>query len=264
VSLDGATAETHEALRGVAGCFRRALEGLEHLVKAGLYVQVIAAGYEGNKHELTRLVDLCAAQRVSSFKVCFVHPAGRAKNLPLIDREEAAAIDARMAERVKDAGMHYCSSLPPALQSVTQIITSCTFSSRCNITSSLGILADGTITVCGMGRHATDFRFGNLAQDDVADVWKNHATLKLLREGIPDRLQGICGRCIVRSACQGYCRLENEDVTLRTFFDPFPRCAEMDRLNRFPQSRIVDRSPTPAVAVARERDRPGAPYLSAT
>lgn len=251
VSIDGANAETHEALRGIEGCFRKALEGLEHLVRAGLDVQVIAAAYEGNKSELPRIMDMCASKGANSFKVCFVKPVGRGKNLPLISLEESLDLDKQLAEHAKSVvGMQYYSSLPVALKSVTHIMDSCALRSRCNITSTLAILADGTITICGMGRYADDFRFGKLGEDKLAEVWVTHPTLKLIREGIPSRLHGICGRCVARSACLGHCRLENEDVTLDSFFDPFPKCADSEKLGLFPKSRIVERSDVEAKSVA--------------
>jgi MoaA/NifB/PqqE/SkfB family radical SAM enzyme len=74
VSIDGAEAQTHEALRGVPGCFRKALDGLEHLVQAGINVQVIAAAYEDNKDELPRIIELAAGKGANSFKACFVNP----------------------------------------------------------------------------------------------------------------------------------------------------------------------------------------------
>jgi radical SAM protein with 4Fe4S-binding SPASM domain len=90
-----------------------------------------------------------------------------------------------------------------------------------------------------MGRYMKDFRFGKLGQDSLTDVWMNHPTLAVIREGIPKRLQGICARCVLRSACLGHCRLENENVTLEHFFDPYPKCVSAEELGLFPASRLI-------------------------
>ncbi len=250
VSVDGAKAETHEALRGIDGCFDKALEGLDYLVRAGLNVQVIAAGYEGNKNELPRTMDMATARGAKSFKVCFIHATGRAKSLPRIAFDESLGIDQQLAEHARSTGIRYCSSVPVALKSVTHIMDSCALSGRCSIASTVALLSDGTITICGMGRYASDFRFGRLGEDDLATVWMTHPTLDLIRKGIPSRLGGICGRCILRSACLGYCRLENESVTLDDLFAPFTRCAEMDERGLFPKGRTVERSNLEAESIA--------------
>lgn len=241
VSLDGACAETHEALRGIPGCFNRAVKGLEYLTGAGLNVQVIAAAYHGNKSELPRVIDLAGAKGAASFRVCFIHAVGRARNLPLIGLEESLEIEQQLAEHAQSVGIRYCSSVPPVLRSVTCIMRTHALNGRCNITSALAILSDGTITICGMGRHAKDFRFGKLDEDDLAEIWQNHPTLTLIREGVPSRLKGVCSRCIMRSACLGYCRLENEDITLDHLFDPFPLCTMAEKLGLLPETRLVNR-----------------------
>jgi radical SAM protein with 4Fe4S-binding SPASM domain len=93
-----------------------------------------------------------------------------------------------------------------------------------------------------MGRYANDFQFGKLGRDDLAELWVNHPSLQFIRNGIPTQLGGICGRCVMRWACLGCCRLENEYVTLKTLFEPYPLCATMEKLGRFPQGRAVARA----------------------
>lgn len=250
VSLDGARAETHEALRGIEGCFDKAVKGLEYLTAAGLNVQVIAAAYQDNKDELARIIDLAAAKGAGSFKACFIHAVGRARNLALIGLEESLEIEQQLTEHAKSVGIRYCSSVPTVMKSVSCIMQTHALNGRCNITSALALLSDGTITVCGMGRYAKDFRFGKLGEDDLLDIWQNHPTLTLIREGVPSRLKGVCNRCIMRSACLGYCRLENEYITLDHLFDPFRLCEMAEQKGLFPESRLVHRPEPSSAAVA--------------
>ena len=147
VSLDGACAETHEALRGVEGCFDKAVKGLEYLTTAGLNVQVIAAAYQGNKSELPRIIDLAAAKGASSFKACFIHAVGRARNLSLIDLEESLEIEQQLAEHAESVGIRYCSSVPTVLKSVSCIMQTHALNGRCNITSALAIINDCPCTI---------------------------------------------------------------------------------------------------------------------
>jgi radical SAM protein with 4Fe4S-binding SPASM domain len=156
-------------------------------------------------------------------------------------------LDSRLAEHAAARGILYGSSIPVALTSVTRIMRTCALQQRCNITSTLGILPDGTISVCGMGRYLRDFQFGKLGESNLSEIWLTHPTLQLIRQGIPGRLRGICGRCVARSTCLGCCRLENEYTSLETLFDPFPTCAEMEERGLFPKSRMVARIPATAV-----------------
>ncbi len=240
ISIDGANPDTHETCRGISGCFNDTMRGLKYLVNAGVEVQVIVCLFEANKTELPRLMKICAEKGVRTFKMNFINPIGRAKQLSLVGLSEAYKIDAQLVEYASVIGINYCSSIPIALQSVKQMMKTCALNNNCNICSTLGILADGTITICGMGKYVNEFKFGTLGQDSIAEVWMTHPTLKLVRTEIPNRLRGICGCCIFRSNCLGRCRLNNENVTLDSLFDPYWECAEMEKHGLFPKSRIVD------------------------
>jgi radical SAM protein with 4Fe4S-binding SPASM domain len=101
-----------------------------------------------------------------------------------------------------------------------------------------------------MGRYTADYRFGRLDRDDIAQVWTTHSVLRTIRDGIPGKLGGICGRCVARTACYGHCRIDNENATLESFFDPYVTCAQMEKRGRFPESRIVARSLKPVTSSA--------------
>jgi SynChlorMet cassette radical SAM/SPASM protein ScmF len=58
VSLDGANAETHEWVRGVAGCFDATLKGIRNLAEAGLKPQVIMTLMRRNKDQIDAMIQL--------------------------------------------------------------------------------------------------------------------------------------------------------------------------------------------------------------
>lgn len=240
VSIDGADAATHEWFRGVSGCYDIAMHGLENLVRNGLQVQVITSLFTRNQKQLPKLIEMCKAKGVRSFKLNIINPIGRAKRLSQIDLADILIIDKQLAELSQRIGIRYCSPLPPALLGVRNIIKSCALQGRCSINSTIGILHDGTITTCGMGRHAGDFRYGMLDKDSIAEVWSENPTLKKIRTEIPSKLRGICGRCIFRSQCLGHCRLNNEEVKESGLCDPFWICREMDKRGLFPTSRVYE------------------------
>lgn len=242
VSLDGANEETHEKFRRVRGCFHDAVRGLEYLIEADLATQVITTLSEENKEEMISLMDICASKGVKSIKMNLIAPIGRGKELQRVDYNEVLEIDNQLSEYAASVGIGYHSPLPVGIQRVTNIIRHKSLCSRCSINSTLGILSDGTISICGMGRHIEDFRFGKLGEDSIAKVWMTHPVLKLIRARIPDQLQGICGRCIARNSCLGYCRINTEDITVDTLLEPYPVCDKMEKQKSFPKTRIIDDS----------------------
>ena len=105
----------------------------------------------------------------------------------------------------------------------------------------ISILADGTITTCGMGRYAESFCYGKLGEVSVREVCNGHPLIRYMRNSIPARLKGVCGKCVMRSKCLGYCRLNHEDVRPDSLCDPFWMCEEMYQRGKFPETRLVER-----------------------
>lgn len=81
ISLDGATAESHDAFRGVDGAFASALAGIEAAKRAGLSFQINTTITQHNVDELPKMLDLAVALGASAFNPFLLVPTGRGKDL---------------------------------------------------------------------------------------------------------------------------------------------------------------------------------------
>ena len=77
LSLDGARAETHEAIRGVAGHHEATLEALRLLVRLGFRAQVNTTVMRDNVEELADVAALLASIGVDAWEVFFLIRTGR-------------------------------------------------------------------------------------------------------------------------------------------------------------------------------------------
>jgi hypothetical protein len=80
---------------------------------------------------------------------------------------------------------------------------------------------------------------GNVKEKSIADIWKQGELFKEIRQKIPLRMEGICGRCLFKYQCLGFCRAEilfNEQYLT----DPYKLCDEVFKKGLFPESRILD------------------------
>ena len=75
VSLDGASPEAHDSIRG-RGSFDRALEGIGSLKRAGIPVAVMFTLSRLNQGEVMGVLDLCQKKRVDYLSVERVVPCG--------------------------------------------------------------------------------------------------------------------------------------------------------------------------------------------
>jgi len=240
ISLDAARADQHDRLRGSPGAHALAVEALRLLGAEGVVRQVIMSLYEENVAEIEPLAALCDDLGAPSLKINPIMPTGRGKmvfqrgeNLAI---EELIRIDRWIDAELNDEYKTDISlSMPIGLKSLERITGAPLY--ECRILNIMGILADGTVSICGIGQTETELNMGNIATDDIRELWRCHPILRRLREDIPSRLAGVCGRCIFKFRCLGSCRAcaYAADGDLGS---PFFMCREAEHKNLFPPSRL--------------------------
>jgi SynChlorMet cassette radical SAM/SPASM protein ScmF len=247
VSLDGTDAETHEWVRGVKGCFEDTLKGIQNLVAAGLRPQLIMTLMPRNRGQMEQMVRLAERLGASSVKFNILQPTARGERMH--DRGETLTIE-ELVEigRWVETNLSASTSLPiyydqpAAFRSLGKIFgqngDGC---SVCGILGILGVLADGSYALCGIGETVPELVFGHAAQDRLEDIWDNNPVLLEIREGLPDRLEGICGDCFMKSLCLGDCLAQNF-YSSKNLWAPFWFCEEARKKGIFPESRIPPKS----------------------
>ena len=80
-SLDGATAETHDAFRGVAGAFDTVNRAMDVAVSVGMPFQVNCTVSQLNRAELPAIRDITIARGARTLDLFFLVPVGRGRGL---------------------------------------------------------------------------------------------------------------------------------------------------------------------------------------
>jgi len=241
VSLDGPTAEIHESLRGVPGSFNDALEGIRCLNKEGLNIQVIISLWRGNREHIQSTIALANSLGVNSVKINLVMNIARAdrmsENKETLSVREMIEFYHQLREELKRGpAIRVLFDIPPAFH---PIVDRCFENlSTCGIMSILGILGDGRISICGIGSSTETLNLGRVGQDKIRDIWENHPVLREIREGVPKKMAGICGRCILKYYCLGHCRAEAYYVT-GSLLGPLSFCQIAYDEGLFPASRMI-------------------------
>lgn len=88
VSMDGASAETHDAFRGMGGSFARTLDAVRWANEIGLPVQINTTFSRRNIAEIDDIVALIEHLEITLWSVFFLVPTGRGKLNDLLNAEE--------------------------------------------------------------------------------------------------------------------------------------------------------------------------------
>ena len=243
VSLDGSRADTHNWVRGVDNAYDDALNGIRNLVKAGIRPQIIMSLVKRNKEQIEELVELAEKINASSVKFNLVAPL-MDRGEQLAEHDETLSIQefielGRIIEQdIQPKSKIFLSySHPFAFKSLSAIYEK-NDSGRCGIFGIIGVLGSGKYALCGIGENVKELVFGDAGKDKLADIWHNNSVLNEIRNGLPEKLEGICGDCIMKKMCLGQCIANNYFVN-NNLFAPFWFCQEAHKMKLFPESRLI-------------------------
>jgi SynChlorMet cassette radical SAM/SPASM protein ScmF len=242
ISLDGATAVSHDAFRGVKGSFERTMRGLQNLVDVGYHPQIIMSLHTGNINEIEQLVLLVQGIGAGSVKFNLIQPTGRGETMAgrgqTLDIQRLIElgkwVEGDLQKRVL-ISLHY--SWPIAFFGLKQLMYNNTGS--CGMFNVLGALPNGHLAMCGIGMEIPELSYGQLGVDHVVDVWTSNHTLQSLRQDLPDKLEGVCAKCIFKVKCLGSCVASNYHEA-RRLTAPFWFCQQAYEKGLFPSKRLQD------------------------
>jgi AdoMet-dependent heme synthase len=213
LSLDAPTPEVHDDFRKVAGSWDRTMAILRNARAVGLSTQVNTTVTTHNVDLLPEMVDFVREVGAVQWSVFFLVPMGRGQELSMISPErheevltwlhelslagdfDVKATAAPMYRRIAaqrtagggpaGAGFAFHDGLDRPAQGVNDGRGFLFISHRGEI------MPSGFLPIVA----------GNVREDDVVDVYRNHPLFRSLRD--PDALSGKCGVCEFREVCGG-------------------------------------------------------------
>ena len=215
ISLDGADAKTHDALRGWEGSFARTLRMLDDARQMQLFVQVNTTITRRNVDQVDALAELLAAHGIGMWSVFFLVPVGRGIEEQRISAEEYESVFARLwhhaqrqpfAVKTTEAPHYRRFVLQQGGDPLAGPAGAHGARGKGGRRAPLGIGdGKGIMFVSHTGEiYPAGFlplRCGRFPADSVVDVYQNHPTFRALRD--PDQLKGRCGICEYRHVCGG-------------------------------------------------------------
>jgi len=244
VSLDGADAEINEWVRGVKGSFEAAVQGIKNLVAAGIRPQIILTIMQKNRHQVEAIVRLAESLGAASVKYNVMMPCARGEDMH--KRGEALAMEDLVAlgqwvenDLAPRSSIqliyHHPAAFRPLGKMYGETGDGC---SRCGIFNILGVLSDGSFALCGIGAQVPELVFGHASRDKLEDVWRDNPILREIREGLPWKMEGLCGECMMKTLCLGSCVAQNY-YSSKNLFATFWYCEEAHKRGLFPVSRLM-------------------------
>ena len=224
LSLDGATAATHEGVRGIPGHFPATVKAIRALVDAGLTVQVNTTVMASNVHEMPAVAALLGAMGVDVWEVFFLVHVGRGVATGALDPAEHEDV----CHFLYDASQYGFIVRTVEAPFFRRVVTERRAGGATPDTALYLELSTNLHTLMGPGTHRPSahtaatrdgkgivfvahdgdvypagflpLRLGNVRESSLADIYRDHPDLHDVRAA---NFHGRCGACDFSDLCGG-------------------------------------------------------------
>lgn len=240
VSIDGASAKSHDEFRRVPGAFDEAWRGIEIIKAAGVPFQINTTVTKHNIAEIPDILNLAIERGAVALHIFLLVPTGCGKEIAddemiepreyervlnwFYDRSKDVKIGLKatcaphyfriMRQRAKEEGIR----ITPEIHGFEAMTKGCLAGSAVCFVSH-----KGEVYPCGY----LPVSAGNVRNQHFKDIWESAEVFRVLRD--EDNLQGKCGYCEFRRVCMG-CRARAYAYT-GDYLDPEPYCVYEPRQN---------------------------------
>lgn len=210
VSLDGPSADVHDAFRGTPGSFQWTLDILRWAAEVNLPVQINTTVGRHNLDRWERMAYFVRRFDPVLWSVFFLVPVGRAKKEDLLGAREFEEVFHRMADLSARLGMDVKSTEAPQFRRVVlerrKASPAAPEPRRSGIRAPYAVNdGKGFVFISHTGEiYPSGFlpvTAGNVRTASLVDVYRDSPLFRDLRD--PDKLKGKCGRCEYRRLCGG-------------------------------------------------------------
>ncbi len=215
ISIDGATAQAHDAFRGVPGAFAASLQGIQHLKDAGVEFQINTTVTKNNLEHFKDIFKLAENLGAAAWHIFLLVPMGRGAEIAdqVINAREYEEVLNWFYDFRKTTGMHLKATCAPhyyrimrqrakadGLQVTPELFGMDALTRGClGGTGFCFISHSGQVQPCGY----LELDCGNVRQTPFPQIWREATVFKQFRNQA--EYQGKCGSCEYHRVCGG-CR----------------------------------------------------------
>ena len=247
VSVDGHE-KTHDALRGVQGSYRSAMEALANLRAAGVKVTANTQIGRTNLHEIPSHFEVLIEAGIRAWQIQLTVAMGRAADDPNILLEPYQVLEVMpILAAVKKRSVEKNILLWPGnnigyfgpFESLLKGSFPRGHMSSCGAgRSTLGIEANGDIKGCP-SLPTADYVGGNIRDYSLKEIWERAPALRFTRDRTVDDLWGYCRGCYYADTCRAGCSWTSHVLFGKPGNNPYCHHRALELLREGKRERLV-------------------------
>jgi AdoMet-dependent heme synthase len=211
LSLDGSSAQRHEAIRGVAGCFDWTVNAIRNAAQLGFPIQVNTLVSQETAEDLPAIYELLKTQNIMRWSLFYLIAVGRGKELQPVTPERGEELMHWTYKLAEEAPFQIKTTEAPsyrrvALNHMREAGRTGAEIERTPVYRGFGIRdGHGIMFVSNQGDvYPAGFlplASGNVRVNNLVDIYRDSPLFKALHN--PSMFKGKCGECEYRTLCGG-------------------------------------------------------------
>jgi len=211
LSLDGSSAQRHEAIRGIEGCFDWTMNAIRNASQLGFPIQVNTLVSQETADDLPAIYELLKAHKIMRWSLFYLIAVGRGKELQPVSPEHGEELMHWTYELTRSAPFAIKTTEAPsyrrvALNHMRESGWTGAEIERTPVYRGFGIRdGHGIMFVSNQGDiYPAGFlplATGNVRVNNLVDVYRDSPTFRALHN--PSTFKGKCGICEYRTLCGG-------------------------------------------------------------
>lgn len=199
ISLDGASSETHDKIRG-KGCFEKVINAISLLKKKGCYTTIMFTLHRKNQEEALKIIDLAVKMEIDAITIERITPFDEySRRKLLMSKEELLDIYKKIYNKKLNIEKRKI-PLKIRVSRPLWVLFDDRIGGFCPIGyTSIALLHDGTVFPC----RRLPIKLGNILTDGLFKIWYTSEVLWEIRN--KSLLANECKNCKFLSKCGG-CR----------------------------------------------------------
>ncbi|MDR0318521.1 MAG: radical SAM protein, partial [Nitrososphaerota archaeon] len=200
ISIDSHIASQHDAFRGVAGSWEKAVNAIKVLRANNILVQVNTTLTHNNYDQIDDIMSFSESIGVENFHLFFLVPTGRGVKMDDISPQKYENMITTTFAKVSQHRLNVRPSCAPQFMRIAQGLG---LDMRQWIRGCIAgmyycrIYPNGDVTPCPY----LPLKVGNVREKSFKEIWQNSDMFKALCD--PDTLTGKCGGCDYKTLCGG-------------------------------------------------------------
>ncbi|MBI4667263.1 MAG: radical SAM protein [Nitrospinae bacterium] len=216
ISLDGASAETHDKFRQLPGSYERAIKGMKYLQELGMSTQINCTIAKHNAHEVQKIYQNAIDLGAEALHIFMLVPVGCGVQI-----EKDQSLDPEAYERIlswfyevsKEGKIQTKATCAPHYFRIMRQKAAAEGITVTPKTHGMAAMTKGCLagqSICFVSHKGQVFpcgyfplEAGNVLSTPFKDIWDNAEVFRTLRD--VEKLEGKCGMCDYKAVCEG-CR----------------------------------------------------------